>query len=93
MFAYAIATWALATAFTILAWRRSPAAFPLGIGAIGALLLLGCELFYIEDIFSGFLPRQNTVFKLAYQAWLLLAVAGAATLAFVNALRARKAQR
>ncbi|MQF69693.1 hypothetical protein FIM12_05120 [SAR202 cluster bacterium AD-804-J14_MRT_500m] len=49
-------------------------AFVLTITALGYYLLMGLELFYIED----FLPlRMNTVFKLTYQAWLLLALASA----------------
>jgi uncharacterized membrane protein len=41
------------------------------------LLVLGAELFYIRDVFGS---RLNTVFKLYYQAWLLLAVGGAFSL-------------
>ncbi len=42
--------------------------------SVGMLLLIGAELFYIHDVFNS---RLNTVFKLGYQAWLLLAVSGA----------------
>jgi uncharacterized membrane protein len=38
------------------------------------LLVLGCELLFIQDVFKS---RVNTVFKLYYQAWLLLGVSGA----------------
>ena len=38
------------------------------------LLILGCELLFIQDVFKS---RINTVFKLYYQAWLLLGVSGA----------------
>jgi YYY domain-containing protein len=38
------------------------------------LLVLGAELFYVEDVFRS---RLNTVFKLYYQAWILLSVSGA----------------
>ncbi|HLF78557.1 MAG TPA: DUF2298 domain-containing protein [Dehalococcoidia bacterium] len=41
------------------------------------LLILGGELFYVRDIFGS---RLNTVFKLSYQAWLLLGVSGAFSL-------------
>lgn len=39
----------------------------------GLLLILGGELFFVKDVFG---TRLNTVFKLSYQAWLLLAVSG-----------------
>ena len=45
----------------------------------GGLLCLAIpELIYVKDSFAGGeLYRMNTVFKLGYQAWLLLAIAGA----------------
>ena len=47
----------------------------------GLLCLLIPELVYVRDSFDGSeLYRMNTVFKLGYQAWLLLAIAGAAGL-------------
>jgi YYY domain-containing protein len=48
-------------------------AFALGLGAVAVLLVLGAEFFYVKDVFAS---RLNTVFKLYYQAWLLLAVVG-----------------
>ena len=51
-----------------------PLAFSLLLMALAFYLLMGAELFYLKD----FLPlRMNTVFKLYYQAWLLLAIASA----------------
>lgn len=47
-------------------------ALPAAAGATAALLLAGAELFYIRDVFDN---RMNTVFKLSYQAWPLLATA------------------
>jgi uncharacterized membrane protein len=41
------------------------------------LLIAGAELFFINDVFGS---RLNTVFKLSYQAWLLLAVSGSFSL-------------
>jgi uncharacterized membrane protein len=38
------------------------------------LLIFGAELFFVSDVFNS---RLNTVFKLYYQAWLLLGVSGA----------------
>ena len=37
------------------------------------LLVLGTEFFYVGDVFNS---RMNTVFKLYYQAWMMLALAG-----------------
>ncbi len=48
--------------------------------AVGSALIMGVELFHICDTFcgggDGILRRFNTVFKLYYQAWLLMAVLG-----------------
>ncbi len=49
-----------------------------------AALVMGSELFHVVDIFGGALRRMNTVFKLYYQAWLLLAVVGGFALWFVT---------
>lgn len=38
------------------------------------LLTVGCELFYIDDFWHN---RLNTVFRLYYQSWVLLAIASA----------------
>lgn len=48
------------------------------LAAAGLLLLIGPELVFVHDVFA---TRMNTVFKLHYQAWLLLAVAGGTALA------------
>ena len=52
----------------------TPLVFTLALTALGFYLLMGAELFYVKDFFP---LRMNTVFKLYYQAWLLLAVASA----------------
>ncbi len=49
----------------------------------GVLCLLGPELLYVRDEFEGGdLYRMNTVFKLGYQAWLLLGLAAIGALAW-----------
>ncbi|HLG51457.1 MAG TPA: DUF2298 domain-containing protein [Chloroflexota bacterium] len=45
------------------------------------LLLLGTELVYVDDSFHD---RMNTVFKLYYQAWQMLAMVGAYALCFLG---------
>jgi len=57
--------------------REAAAAFPLVLVAMAFYLLAGAELFYVVDFFGGAFRRMNTVFKVYYQAWLLLGLAGA----------------
>jgi YYY domain-containing protein len=59
--------------------------FLLLLAALGLLLLLAPELVFVVDSFG---TRMNTVFKLHYQAWVLLGLASAASLAWMlGALR------
>jgi YYY domain-containing protein len=55
--------------------RRPPPAqaFALLLGIFGLSLLLATETVYVQDVFG---TRMNTVFKVGYQAWLLLGLAG-----------------
>lgn len=52
--------------------ERESVVFALVLAATALLLILGTEFFYVGDVFNS---RMNTVFKLYYQAWLLLAIA------------------
>ena len=61
-----------------LARKGSAAAgkvFALGLSALGLMLIMGPELLYVDDSFGGASERMNTVFKLYYQAWVVLAAA------------------
>ena len=69
------------SAAAVLFARRSMAAIPAALGATGILLLYGSELLFIRDVFFGSVPRLNTVFKLSYQAWVLLSIGGAVSIA------------
>lgn len=69
-----------------LVWRSlqaMPAPFPaarvfaLLLFAVGGLLTLGVELFYVRDPFGR---RLNSVFKFYYQTWTLWSIAGALAL-------------
>lgn len=60
--------------------ERQPALFALVLTAVALLLVLGCEFFFVGDVFTS---RMNTVFKLYYQAWLLLSVAGGFSLYYL----------
>lgn len=51
---------------------RTAVVFALLLALVGLILTFGVEFLFIRD---GFGTRMNTVFKLYYQAWLLLAMA------------------
>ena len=61
-------------------------AFVLGLLGLAAFLLTAPELFYVVDFFN---TRMNTVFKLYYQAWAVLAVAVPVTLYYSASAIAR----
>ena len=70
------------------AWMedRSPLLFALGASWVGLLLVFGSEFFYVEEFAQA---RLNTVFKLSFQAWMLLAIAGAYALFYLWENRGR----
>jgi uncharacterized membrane protein len=69
----------LMTVPLLLAREENPDLTMICIFALtGFLLILGCDLFHIDDTFDKPLERMNTVFKLFYQAWYLLGIAGVA---------------
>ncbi len=60
--------------------EREPVMFALGLTSLALLLVLGCEFFFVGDVFKS---RMNTVFKLYYEAWTLLAIAGGFSLYYL----------
>jgi YYY domain-containing protein len=46
-------------------------AFGLWLAALGCFICFGTELVYIRDVFEGWQPRFNTIFKFYYQTWLI----------------------
>jgi len=66
----------LALGWRLLRNSRPAEAMALLMLLLAFLLLFGCEIFYIRDIFDN---RMNTIFKFYYQVWVLLGLAGAWT--------------
>jgi YYY domain-containing protein len=76
---------ALVVALVALARDAPPARMVWLLIAGGVACLLGPELLYVRDEFDdGPLYRMNTVFKLGYQAWLLLGLAAIGALALAR---------
>ena len=64
--------------------------FALGLLIFAAFLLTGPELFRVTDLFGN---RMNTVFKLSYQAWVVLAAASSVGLYYGAGLLAHRGWR
>ena len=58
--------------------------FAVVLSALGLMLIMGTELLFVGDSFG---TRMNTVFKLYYQAWILLAVASGFGIYYWSSLR------
>lgn len=61
--------------------------FALMLAAFGLLLIMGVELLFVDDSFPAPNERMNTVFKLYYQAWLLLAASGGFAIYYWRSMR------
>ena len=55
---------------------RTARAFALSLATLALSLIMVPELLFLDDFFGPPSERMNTVFKLYYYAWLLLAIAG-----------------
>ena len=67
--------------------------FALALGALALLLIMGPELMYVDDFFDYPSERMNTVFKLYYQAWVMLAAVSGYSIYYWLSIRPRLAGR
>jgi YYY domain-containing protein len=59
-------------------------AFALLLGSTAFLLIAGCEIIFLRDVFvDGPFLRMNTIFKFYFQAWALLSIASGTGLYFI----------
>ena len=63
--------------------------FALALAALGLILIMGPELMYVDDFFDDPRQRMNTVFKLYYQAWVMLAAVSGYSIYYWLAMRPR----
>lgn len=74
--ALAIIALSLAAGIGILLWRRDhsePMPLVLGVVGLAALLVFASEIVYVKDFYGPPNMRMNTIFKLYFQIWTLLA--------------------
>ncbi|GHO72906.1 hypothetical protein KSD_06770 [Ktedonobacter sp. SOSP1-85] len=58
--------------------------FALWLGALALLLIAGCEVVFLRDVFADSYPRMNSVFKFYFQSWGLLALASGTGLFYIR---------
>ena len=63
--------------------------FALALAALGLILIMGPELMYVDDFFDDPRQRMNTVFKLYYQAWVMLAAVSGYSIYYWLSMRPR----
>ena len=63
--------------------------FALALAALGLLLIMGPDLMYVDDFFDDPRQRMNTVFKLYYQAWVMLAAVSGYSIYYWLSMRPR----
>ncbi|MDY6916501.1 MAG: DUF2298 domain-containing protein, partial [Chloroflexota bacterium] len=68
----ALALFLIVRRATAASGRERSVLFALLLFLTAVLLIVGCELFYIRDVFGN---RMNTVFRFYFQAWVLFALA------------------
>ena len=66
---------------------KKKSVFVLSLGMVAIILLVLPELVYVKDIYSGH-PRANTMFKLTYQAFILMSLL--AGIVFVQVLKMKR---
>jgi YYY domain-containing protein len=55
--------------------RRDAGTVAIALGTTAVIAIAACEVVYLRDPYGAELHRMNTVFKLYFQAWVLLALA------------------
>lgn len=67
----------LASALLMMEKDRPDRFFILALIFLCLVVVLGCEFFYLKDFYGARLQRQNTVFKVYFQAWILSSIIAA----------------
>ena len=75
--AIVVAAAAYCAAYLARKGKKQATSFVLLLMALAFFIVMVAELFHIVDSFGGAWRRMNTVFKVYYQAWLLLGAAAA----------------